>query len=498
MHKLLYIILCAIVSLGCLAEPTKPAGNKPDTINKEVQDTAKAQPKPKPKPTRPVVTSGFDGIDVSRYQKDIDWDELAKDKRVQYVYVKATEGTSFIDRCYERNISEAHRVGIKVGSYHFLRTNSPIREQFEHFISVANKEDQNLLPLLDVEVHQGWSNQQLRDSVKLFVDLLEDYYGCKPMIYTSSSFFNNRLGLGFAQYPLFIARYAANEPVLTNNTKWILWQFSDRGKVTGIDHYTDVSKFNHGCSLRNLIIKNNKLKSRTKPNSEIIDKTKQKPGKLNVTTAKPAKPAPAMSKAQQKELEKKQEKERKTQERAKQLELDRQHEIAKQKAKEQQHQRELQERAKQEKAKKAEAERKDEEAKKAKIAKQEAEKKAKQQEAARKAEETKKAKQEAEQKAKKQETARKTEQSKKTASTAQSATPVKKQAKTEAKTEAKSEAKTNTKTAAQTKATAKPKTTTTKQEKKEKLQQQRTNAGKQSKPIVPNARKTNKSSADND
>ncbi len=253
----------------------------------------------------------YDGIDVSSYQKDIDWRATARDKKIKFVYVKATEGATYTSRHYIYNMENARKHGIKVGSYHFLRTGSRIKDQFENFKRSVKKSDQDLIPLIDVETRQGWTAQQLRDSVKVFADMVEEYYGCRPMIYTSSSFFNNLLGAAFADYPLFIARYATSEPQLSCGAKWTLWQFSEKGRISGIDHPVDLCRFNKGCSLSDILIKDNKLKGSKRKASDEVDK-KERPGKVDT-------PEPAMSKKQEQEAKAKKEKERKAQERAKKL-----------------------------------------------------------------------------------------------------------------------------------------------------------------------------------
>lgn len=262
----------------------------------------------------PVESRVYDGLDVSRHQKDIDWEEVARDKNVKYVYVKATEGATFVDPRYRANIEGARRVGIKVGAYHFLRTGTKVVDQFNNFANTVKKGEQDLIPLLDVEVKQGWTNQQLRDSVKVFLDMLEEHYGCKPMIYTSSSFFNTILGRAFAEYPLFIARYATNEPRLDNGAQWTMWQFSEKGRVKGIDHAVDLSCFNKGRSLRDILIKDNKLNQRKRKTTDVVDKSVAKPASITVK-----KEAPTMSAQQEKELKKKQKKEQKARERAEKL-----------------------------------------------------------------------------------------------------------------------------------------------------------------------------------
>jgi lysozyme len=204
------------------------------------------------------VSADYDGIDVSSYQQDIDWSATARDNKIKFVYVKATEGATYVSRHYSYNIENARRQGIKVGSYHFLRATSTIAKQFENFKRSVNKIDQDLVPLIDVEAPGNWTPTQLADSVEAFANLIEEYYGCRPMIYTSSSFYNHYL-TRFANYPLFIARYSPSAPQLTGGVKYVLWQFSSKGRISGIDHNVDVCRFNKGCDLSDILIKNNKL-----------------------------------------------------------------------------------------------------------------------------------------------------------------------------------------------------------------------------------------------
>lgn len=329
----------------------------------------------------------YDGIDVSSYQHDIDWSATARDKNIKFVYIKATEGATHTSRRYRRNIEHARAQGVKVGSYHFFRTTSSIQSQFNNFTRVVKLEEQDLLPLIDVETCKGWSAQMLRDSVKLFADMLEAHYGCRPMIYASSSFFNSYLGATFADYPLFIARYAKSEPRLNFGANWILWQFTDRGRIKGIDTMVDLSRFNKGCDVSQILIngKKNNKRRRGSGRQETVPPPPPKP--KNVAQRE----VPATSKRERdkaekerREAEKRAEKERR--EAAKRAEKERKeaekraHEQAERERKEQERlQREQerlqreQERERREAEKRAERERKEELERERKIARQNAE-----------------------------------------------------------------------------------------------------------------------------
>ncbi len=196
----------------------------------------------------------YHGIDVSNHQGRIDWNKVAKDENVQFVYIKATEGATYVSPTFEKNIKEARKAGMKVGCYHFLRATSYIHDQFKNFIEYCKKEEQDLAPLIDIEIKGRWNADEVADSVMLFADLLEQYYGVRPVIYTGTNFFNRYLANGFSEgYELFIAKYSDEEPILANNVEYTLWQFTDCGEVNGI--YTDVdqSRFNIGKSLDDIL-----------------------------------------------------------------------------------------------------------------------------------------------------------------------------------------------------------------------------------------------------
>ena len=326
----------------------KPAdkNNEAAKPNQPANDTTKKAEAPKPKPRNKVNTDNtqFDGIDISKHQGSIDWDMLKKNPNIKYVYIKATEGSDYVDPRYKENIRNARKHGFKVGSYHFLTNKSSARAQFQNFVRNVNRDEQDLLPIIDVEVCRQWSSQQLRDSIKVFADLLEDYYGCKPMIYTSEKFFTKHLGRAFADYPLFIAKYSATQPNI--GYKWILWQFTDCGyfkAVNGNYGEVDLSRFNKGCTIRDILYN----PAKAKPKSSVRDAVdhKEKPSQVNMKEEK-AKPAPTESKKQQEEKKKKAERENKAKERNKKIAEDE----AKKKAEAEKKEREKAERLKKEKA----------------------------------------------------------------------------------------------------------------------------------------------------
>lgn len=299
----------------------KPADVKTDP-NKSPNDTSTKPaeaPKPKVRNTTNPAKVEFDGIDVSKHQGAINWEELKKNSKIKFVYIKSTEGSDYVDPKYQENLRNARKHGFKVGSYHFLSTRSSVVTQFQNFIRTAKREEQDLLPVIDVEKLTPWTAQQLRDSLKVFADLVEDYYGCKPMIYTSEKFFTKNLGRAFSEYPLFIAKYNSTAPEI--GYRWILWQFADNGlfkaAVKGNYGEVDMSRFNKGCTLNDILYVPSKHKPKQASVKDAVDH-KDKPATVNMTEQKP-KEAPKPSKRQQEEAKKQAEKDKKTQERSKKL-----------------------------------------------------------------------------------------------------------------------------------------------------------------------------------
>ncbi len=297
-----------------VGKPIDKKDDKAKDANAPANDTSKkaapAQPKKVP-PMDPNVVQ-FDGIDVSKHQGTINWAELKKYSKIKFVYIKATEGADYIDPRYQENIRNAKMHGFKVGSYHFLSTKSSAVKQFQNFIKTAKREEQDLLPVIDVEKIRPWSSQQLRDSLKVFADLLEDYYGCKPLIYTSEKFFTSHLGRVFANYPLFIAKYSTIAPNI--NYPWVMWQFSDCGifksAVRENRGEVDMSRFAKGRSINDILYVPSKHKPKNSSVFELVEH-KEKPTTVNMTEQKPKEAVKPTKGDKQTKSDKKQEEEAK-------------------------------------------------------------------------------------------------------------------------------------------------------------------------------------------
>ena len=147
------------------------------------------------------------GIDISHYQGKVFWEHIGNNSKMAYVYIKASEGSDRIDEKYEQNIRLAHSYGLKVGSYHFYRAKTPQVIQLSNFMAQCRPGEQDLIPMIDVETKSGLPTSEFRDSLKIFLDLVEEAYKQKPLVYTGANFYDHNFYGGFLDdYKVMIAQ----------------------------------------------------------------------------------------------------------------------------------------------------------------------------------------------------------------------------------------------------------------------------------------------------
>jgi lysozyme len=207
-------------------------------------------------PVAPRIVDGICGIDVSHYQGSIDWDRVScyENNPIKFVYVKATEGSTIKDDYYQRNISLAKGKGLLVGSYHYFTSKSTAEEQFENFKQTAEKERQDLIPVVDIEECKYWTPDIFHKNLQVFLNEIEAYYGKKPVIYTFSAFYNSYLIDRYKDYKIFIAQYGDGNPALKDGNNWHIWQFTRKGRIEGIHGNVDVNAINPGCDHNEILL----------------------------------------------------------------------------------------------------------------------------------------------------------------------------------------------------------------------------------------------------
>lgn len=207
------------------------------------------------------------GIDVSHWQGYIRWSAV-KDAGVKFVFAKASEGRAYVDSRYGRNRERTDALGIRFGAYHFARpdtTNYDAVREADHFLATAGLEGRHLLPVLDLEVTGGLGRDALVTWTRKWVQRVESRLGVKPIIYTTPSFWKDRMGntTWFAAngYRLWIAHWFVDSPLVPasnwDGRGWKVWQVSNCGRIAGIEGCVDVD-LHKGLDLGPLLIKNNR------------------------------------------------------------------------------------------------------------------------------------------------------------------------------------------------------------------------------------------------
>jgi len=193
------------------------------------------------------------GIDVSHYQGLINWQMVKTDKNASYVYIKATEGSGYVDDYYLRNLRGAKEAGIPVGVYHFFIPSASAMTQMRNFSDNVDPRQHDLAPIVDVEKRGRGSLTQFLGRLRMFLEQIEKAYGVQPIIYTGQNFYNNYLAGSFLKYRFMIAKYQEEPPMLVDNAKVVMWQFTSQGHVNGIRHHVDRSVFLDNYSLKDIM-----------------------------------------------------------------------------------------------------------------------------------------------------------------------------------------------------------------------------------------------------
>ena len=191
------------------------------------------------------------GIDVSKYQGDINWEKVAKDG-VEYAFIRAgvrgsTEGKVMKDENFTDNIEGAIDNGIEAGVYFFTQavTEEEAIEEAEFVLDMIKPYDITYPVVLDIEEVTS-ANARTAELTKeeytrnciAFCETIKDA-GYTPMIYGNLKTFLIMLDLEqLEDYRKWFAYY--NAPVYFPY-EFDIWQYSSKGSVSGIKGDVDLN-----------------------------------------------------------------------------------------------------------------------------------------------------------------------------------------------------------------------------------------------------------------
>ncbi len=189
------------------------------------------------------------GVDVSRWQGEIDWPKL-RSQGANFAFIKATDGGDHLDPMFMKNWTGAAAAGIRRGAYHFFYWCRPASEQADWFIRNVPKVAGALPPVIDVEwngesrCRKRPSPAQVREKMQVFMDRLERHYGQRPIIYTAPDFYADNLKGAFTDYPFWLRAVAQHPSRVYPGRKWVFWQYSGSGLSHGVKGNIDLNVFN--------------------------------------------------------------------------------------------------------------------------------------------------------------------------------------------------------------------------------------------------------------
>ena len=194
----------------------------------------------------------YEGIDVSEWQGKINFEEVAE-SGIDIVYIRVSEGTDYIDPYFRENYENAKENGLKTGFYHYLtaRNEKEAIEEAEFFVANIKATEPECKLAMDFESFGDLSVEEINEISKVFLERVQELSGKECIIYSDAynarEVFDEELA---RKYAIWVADYFASEPA--DNGKWSSWvgfQYTDRGRINGIDGNVDRDKFTNGILL---------------------------------------------------------------------------------------------------------------------------------------------------------------------------------------------------------------------------------------------------------
>lgn len=177
------------------------------------------------------------GIDVSRWQGEINWSQVAAND-VSFVML-GTRSKGAVDPYFHRNIQQASAAGVKVGVYIYsLATTVEMAEAEADFVLDLIHDYPVSYPVaFDMEdsTQGNLSKEELAAIANAFCKKISDS-GYYPIVYANENWLKNKLDMSLMDYPVWVARYSAR-PSYQNP---VMWQATSTGSVKGINGNVDI------------------------------------------------------------------------------------------------------------------------------------------------------------------------------------------------------------------------------------------------------------------
>ena len=190
------------------------------------------------------------GIDVSKWQGEIDWAKVANDPAgIEFAIIRcgnrySKTGDIVEDPYFRENIEGAIKNGIKVGVYFYSQAITKAEAVEEASAALELVKGYNLqLPIyIDTESSGGRADaltkQERTEILKTFCEVVKNA-GYKPGVYSGAYWYNNNVIVSeIEQYHIWVAQY---NDELTYKGRYDIWQYTSSGSVAGIKGKVDMN-----------------------------------------------------------------------------------------------------------------------------------------------------------------------------------------------------------------------------------------------------------------
>lgn len=181
------------------------------------------------------------GIDISAHNGDVNLQEAAR-AGMSFVWIKATEGTTWRDPLFALNYMKAERAGLARGAYHYFRFDCDGIEQALNLLHTIKARPLELGVAIDVEDHGNAQGIPVDTIIQRLRDMTEmlNMNGYRPVFYTNETGYEKYLYPEFRGMPLWLCSFKEE----TADGEWLYWQYDHRGSVPGIRGDVDLDAFN--------------------------------------------------------------------------------------------------------------------------------------------------------------------------------------------------------------------------------------------------------------
>jgi lysozyme len=184
------------------------------------------------------------GIDVSYYQGDIAWSRVRR-AGVQFAFIRVSDGSTIRDSQFAANWNGARRASVLRGAYQFFRPEEDPIAQANLLINTLRAHGRGELPpVIDIEVTGGLPLASVVANARVWIEQVRSQLGVEPIVYTNYGMFRWGGAEPLAQQPLWLAHYTEDCPSIPPPwTQWTFWQYTENGRVDGIDGPVDLDVF---------------------------------------------------------------------------------------------------------------------------------------------------------------------------------------------------------------------------------------------------------------